>query len=218
MYKRVWIETDPRIMGVRNGVYQVELKENKSFVSKEEKDYYESYFASDINAFLLEGFKKINEKRITCITYFPLKGARETDFIVGVPHERGIDFLVTEKCLDVLESFKLPTYNKFKVNIEGFSSNYFAVGFPMVPNHFVDYSNSIFVDLATKERIQIADREEYKKSFSIGDRKIAVKYRLDYDIIAIQPFGLFFSEKLINAIEMNRLIGLQIEETEMILE
>ena len=69
MYKRVWIETDPRIMGVRNGVYQVELKENKSFVSKEEKDYYESYFASDINAFLLEGFKKINEKRITCITY-----------------------------------------------------------------------------------------------------------------------------------------------------
>ena len=42
MYKRVWIETDPRIMGVRNGVYQVELKENKSFVSKEEKDYYET--------------------------------------------------------------------------------------------------------------------------------------------------------------------------------
>ena len=38
MYKRVWIETDPRIMGVRNGVYQVELKENKSFVSKEEED------------------------------------------------------------------------------------------------------------------------------------------------------------------------------------
>ncbi len=33
MYKRVWIETDPRIMGVKNGVYQVELKENKSFVS-----------------------------------------------------------------------------------------------------------------------------------------------------------------------------------------
>ena len=105
MYRRVWIETDPRIMGVRNGVYQVELKENKSFVSKEEKDYYESYFASDINAFLLEGFKKINEKRITCITYFPLKGARKTDFIVGVPHERGIDLLVTEKCLDVLENF-----------------------------------------------------------------------------------------------------------------
>ena len=74
------------------------------------------------------------------------------------------------------------------------------------------------MDLAKKERIQIADREEYKKSFSIGDRKIAVKYRLDYDIITIQLFGLFFSEKLINAIEMNKLIGLQIEETEMILE
>ena len=71
----------------------------------------------------------------------------------------------------MLENFNLPIYNKFKVNIEGFSSNYFAVGFLMVPNYFVDYSNSIFVDLATKERIQIADREEYKKSFSIGDRK-----------------------------------------------
>lgn len=118
----------------------------------------------------------------------------------------------------MLESFKLPTYNKFKVNIEGFSSNYFAVGFPMVPNRFVDYSDSKFVDLTTKEHVQIADSEEYKKYFSIGDRKISVKYRLDYDIIAIQPFGLFFSGKLINAIKMNRLIGLQVEDTEMVLK
>ena len=217
-YKRVWIETDPLIMGVRNGVYQVELKEKKSFVSKEERNYYESYFASGINAFLLDDFKRIDEKKITCVTYFPLKGALETDFIVAAPHERGIDFLVTEKCLDVLESFKLPTYNKFKVNIEGFPSNYFAVGFPMVPNRFVDYSDSKFVDLTTKEHVQIADSEEYKKYFSIGDRKISVKYRLDYDIIAIQPFGLFFSGKLINAIKMNRLIGLQVEDTEMVLK
>ena len=88
----------------------------------------------------------------------------------------------------------------------------------MVPNHFVDYSDSKFVDLTTKEQIQIADSEEYKKYFSIGDRKISVKYWLDYDIIAIQPFGLFFSEKLINAIKMNRLIGLQVEDTEMVLK
>lgn len=62
-YKRVWIETDPLIMGVRNGVYQVELKEKKSFVSKEERNYYESYFASGINAFLLDYFKRIDEKK-----------------------------------------------------------------------------------------------------------------------------------------------------------
>lgn len=218
MYKKVTEESDPKIIGVKNGVYQVDLKEQKSFATKEEQKYYDSFFDRGTNRMLLNSFKKIDEEKISIITYFPLKSAKETDFVSYAPREPGINFLVSEKCLKVLEDFKLPDYNKIKVSIEGFSNKYYAIGFPMVSNNFVDYANSLFVNLMTKENLEINNEEDYKNKKYIGNKKIIVKDKLDFDIIGVQGFGLYFSEALIEAVKNNKLTGLQTQNTEMIFE
>lgn len=218
MFKKVNVESDPKIIGVKNGVYQVELKEKRSFVTKDEQKYYDNFFDSGTNRMLLESFKKIDDKKLSLVIYFPLKNARETDFVGYAPYEFGINFLVSERCLRLLENFKLPDYNKVKVSIEGFSNNYYGIGFPMLSNNLVDYANSLFVNLMTKEKLEINNGEDYKNQKYVDDKKIAVKNKIDFDVVGVQGFGLYFSETLIEAIKSNELTGLQIQNTEMIFE
>jgi hypothetical protein len=101
MYKTITPSSEPSIIGVNNGVYQVELNDKKSFLNKEEKKYYESYFNGNFSSFIIENFKKNNSQKITELLYFPLKKAKETDIVSFSPNEMGLSFLVSQKVINL---------------------------------------------------------------------------------------------------------------------
>jgi hypothetical protein len=219
MYKSVSTSSDPKEIGVNNGIYQVELLEKKSFVSNDEKKYYEEYFNGNVKSFLLDDFKKIKKDKLSLLTYYPLKKAKETDFISFSPNEMGLNFIVSERVMDIFESFNLYEYIKIPTKIEGFKSKFYTIGFPMIEIEKIDFNKSVFIDWKNNENILINSLNEFMhqkfETRALKTQKLFLKEKLNSVILYIQSEGLFFSNKLIEKLENENVTGFQIRNVEL---
>ncbi|MGJ8660373.1 MAG: hypothetical protein ACSHWV_11035 [Cellulophaga fucicola] len=216
MYKVVSHSSEPSIIGVNNGVYQVELNDKKSFLNKEEKRYYESYFNDSVDSFILENFKKNDSRKITELLYFPLKKAKETDFVCFSPFELGLDFIVSQKALNIIEQFALPDYIKIPAKINGFKNDYYTIGFPIVTNDRINFPKSKFYHRIKKIELDNLSFEDYKKVSGALVKTLTlelVNTNYKKDILNLQGQGLFFSNPLISKLQENNIIGLEIGNT-----
>ncbi|BFM44106.1 hypothetical protein CFS9_27470 [Flavobacterium sp. CFS9] len=215
MYKNIRTESDPKIIGVNNGVYQVELNDRKSFVNKEEKKNYENYFDGNFNSFSIDNFKNIEKNKVTILTYFPLKKAKETDFVSFSPNEMGLNFIISQKVLDIFESFNLCEFIKIPTKIEGFKNNFYTIGFPITNYDFLDFPESFFLD-SLGNRNLIESYEEYDvKRYDIKVKKLKLRRKTSSNIIYSQIKGLFFSNELVEKLRQEDVVGFQICDTEL---
>lgn len=215
-YKIVSASSEPSVIGVRSGVCQVELKDNGSFVSKEEKKYYENYFNGNFNAFILENFKNVDLSLLTELTYFPLKSAKETDFVRFSPNEMGLNFLVSQKVIDVIEKFPIDNYIKIPSKINGFTNKYYTVGFPIITEDKINYNQSIFYHLIQQKELSNLSKDDYKKISGALVKTKSIELlgcEAKSDIINLEGQGIFFSTSLITQLQEKKIIGLEIGQT-----
>lgn len=150
-YKKFYVSYDPVITGINNGGAQLELKENKSFISKEEKNKFNKYIDENLNnrdRVFLKTFKSINEEQISSIKYYPTrKKIKKTDFISYLPYEFGLNYIISEKAYDVIKMYKIPSLlNKINIGIEGWENDkFYLIGFPMIPDTEIDLKKIHFL-------------------------------------------------------------------------
>ena len=129
------INLDPKITGRRNGSFAVEIKKN-SFEKDEHKEYFNSFFDSnsnDIKGVRIETFQQFDLKKCPSVIYFPMtKSIKKLDFMYYAPYELGIDFLISEKVVDIISAYKLPIHNKIPVKIDTFDEKYLVVPEPVL--------------------------------------------------------------------------------------
>lgn len=215
-YKLVSPSSEPSVIGVKNGVCQVELKDNNSFASKEEKKYYESYFNGNFSSFILENFRNVDLSKLTELIYFPLKSAKETDFVRFSPNEMGLNFLVSQKVIDIIENFSIHNYIKIPSKIKGFNNDYYTIGFPIITEDKINYPQSIFYHLIKKTEFSNLSKEDYNEISGALVKTKSIEllsYKPKSDIINLQGQGIFFSTSLISKLEEEQIIGLEMGQT-----
>ncbi len=168
-YKKFDVSYDPVITGINNGGAQLELKENKSFISKEEKNKFNKYIDENLNnrdRVFLKTFKSINEEQISSIKYYPTrKKIKRTDFISYLPYEFGLNYIISEKAYDVIKMYKIPSLlNKINIGIEGWENDkFYLIGFPMIPDTEIDLKKSIFYDTQRNEKVNFKSYQDYNE-------------------------------------------------------
>ncbi|MDO7138818.1 hypothetical protein [Algibacter lectus] len=211
-YIKTETEYEPKITGSPNGVYTVEIKEKKSFISKDEKDYFNEFIdknSEDIKRVCEQDFVKIDNKRISEIIYFPsYKRAKEIDVVRYCPHQMGFQLLVSEKVYEIFKKHRIPDYNVIPSKIETFEKNYFILGFPMIENRFIDFNKSKFYDFKLQKKITYKNYNDYAElNFSRYPLETYLTENYNYDIINLQAEGMYFSESLLTELENNGIIG-----------
>jgi len=216
MHRIVFPSSELSVIGVNNGVYQVELLDKKSFLNNEERKYYKSYFSGNFNSFTLENYKKNNPKKITELIYFPLKKAKETDFVRFSPNEMGLNFLVSQKVINLIEQFLLPDYIKIPAKINGFKNNYYTIGFPIITERAINFHKSKFYHRIKKVELNNLSYEDYKEVSGALVKTLSlelVNTNCTKDILNIQGQGLFFSNLLISKLKEENIIGFEVGNT-----
>jgi hypothetical protein len=219
MYKIISPSSEPSIIGVNNGVYQVELIDKKSFINKEEKQYYENFFSGKFTSFIFDNFQNINLTKITELKYFPLKKANETDFVRFSPNEMGLNFIVSQKVIDIFKQFSIYDYIKIPSKIDGFQTNYYTIGFPIITDNFINFPKSKFYHLINKTEFNNLSHEEYKKISGALVKTLSLELtdnNFKSDIINLQGQGIFFSNSLISKLKDENVTSFEIGNTTLI--
>lgn len=217
MYSKIGISPDPKIIGVNNGIYQVELKDKKSFIDSEERKYYNNYFNGEVDDFIIGKFKNVDDKALSLLTYFPLKKAKRTDLVGFSPYEIGLNFVISEKCFDIINSFFQSEYIKIKSQIENWEGVFYTVGFPMIPIDKINIRKSLFIDIKTGNTVVYSSvnkfLEEKRNGVALKTKLIVLDDFPQWDIVNIQGIGVHFSESLINTLESNNITGLYLYDS-----
>ncbi|ECP2507212.1 hypothetical protein FY562_24100, partial [Salmonella enterica] len=188
--------------------------------SKEDKKYFEGFFlknSKDYNRVMIDDFKCIDVNKIQEICFFPVrKKIKEIDMIDFCPFKLGLDFLISKKLFDIMNNFNLPPVNKIPTRINTFNTEYFLIGFPMIPQERIDLNKSIFFDTKKRSEFNLKSYDAFiNTDFSVKPRKIYPDVFYDVDAIGFQGKGLFFSNRLIDAIQDAGIVGLHVDDTEM---
>ena len=204
-------EYESAITGIsKNWIHAVEINKKQSFKNDNEKKYFYDVIENCWNT--NNGFCKFDNDKISEIIFFPkLKKIKQIDIIRHSPVGIGLDFIISNRTLNILKSFKLPECNIIPVKIDTFTDNYFLTGFSAIEPSEIDFSKSVFID--NEKNIKFNSFEEWNKinysKKSPGELYLGNIY--DYDVINIRMVdGLYFSERLIETIEKNNIIGFKI--------
>lgn len=164
-------ESDPKIIGVKDGVAQVEIDES-GFVNKE---LYQSLVAF-FNAFTYwqkEDFAPPENFVIECAR--PLKGAVLTDFLTYKPHLMACPFMISERIKQLFEIYNLQEHYYFQVklyyNDELIRNQYYLMYCPYLDYRIVDFSKSSFYtgsELLGKKKITFNNKNEYLEFLKIN--------------------------------------------------
>jgi len=207
-YYKINISCEPSIIGVNDASAQVEIRTkpaNHSFANESERQYYCDFVAEnekELSRAYTDNFAIITSSKIPIIHAFKTKKkVKEVDIMHYRVYERGFDFVISKKLLDVIEKYKLSDYNKIKVEVENFDTEYYLVGFPMISPQKFDFEKSVFYDCFREKKKIFKNFETYDNYDGfLASKNIVLKNKFEYDVLTI-PGGVFFSEELVNEIE-----------------
>lgn len=211
MLQEIRTSCEPAVIGVRNGLYQTEFIDAKSFPSKDVKEKFASVFTNPLN---LSAFKD------ECVKAFALKRAKQTDIVSCDSGIFDLDFLISQKAADVIKSFKVNLI-KVPVEIDGWSGKYFAASFPKYGVIIVNFPESIFVyqdyDNEQGKFIDIVKSinapDEYGELMAeIAPRKISLSQKVEDKAFHINGMGLFFSRNILDAFLSEQISGFSLHD------
>lgn len=211
-------DSDPKTIGVRNGVHQGEIKWSKFLNDKVQMDILE-YFSLEKYRTNMNEVKPYDFEIEYVEAY---KSAKLTDFFTFTPRLWGIEFLITENVKALLDKFCLPvhTYIPAQIYKKGKSYQYWALYIPYTYRlDSIDFKNTIFFkgsELSGKEYLQFDNVEDWNKNKVFGVEKLCLnnnfKRTLNLFKISFGGGGYYISESLKEAIGKAELTGIVIKE------
>ncbi len=210
--------SDPKIIGVNNGVHQGEIKWRKFANNKAQKIIME-YFSLEKYRKNIEEIESFNFEIQYVEAY---RSAKLTDFFRFTPRLWGIEFFVTNEVKELFSQFNLPMHAYIPVNIYHKQKlyNYSALYIPYSYRlDSIDFENSIFFkgnEILGKKYFKFKDEEDWSKNKISQAEKLFFNENFDKSLdLFISSFGgggYYVSERLKKAIEEHSLTGVRLLE------
>jgi hypothetical protein len=218
-YYKIHRSYEPSIIGLNDASAQVEIinkKTKHSFENEDERLYFNNFInknRKDTNRVTMNSFAVVDTSKISFINaHKTKKRIKEVDIMYYMPREAGFDIVFSKKILEFIEKYKLSDYNKVNLKIEGFNTEYYLIGFPLIKIEEIDFKKSLFYDSFAKKEFVFNNYEDYENHTGFVEAKnIILQQKFEYDVLKV-PFGIFFSEKLVSDIEKIDLKALEIYE------
>lgn len=214
MYYNLRLDWDPKVIGVKNGIYQVELDE-KAYDKGTYVDLKSLFIGGEFTA--KQEYPDVNFK----FCFKKLKSAKKTDFISFTPTFNHGLFLVSEKVISVFKQFNVQPHKYFETVIydsptENLDSSYSLFYSVLQDWNVIDFNKTVFTSGGYGNNPIIehsfTDENEMKKFYGITKAKIlALSERFDssLDFFLTRLGGLFVSEELKLELERNKLTGIK---------
>lgn len=214
MYYNIELAWEPQIIGVKNGVYQVEL---------DKRSYDKKTFAKIESLFINNEFtvNQMYPDLDFSFNFKKLKSAKKTTFMSFSPYLNHCHFLVHKNILDLLLKFNIQKYKTFKSVIydsptENLDNNYELFNLVLNNWNLIDFDNTVFTSggFGNNPKIEhkFSDENELKTFKGIARVKtLAMSKDFDttLDLFLTRLGGLFVSEKLKLVLEENNATGIK---------
>jgi hypothetical protein len=210
---------EPSVIGLNDASAQVEILNKKtkhSFANENEWLYFNDYSNSNrknTSRVSMDDFLAIDNSKIERINLIKTKKrVKEVDIMYYLPRYIGFDIVFSRKLLDAIEKYSLSNFNKLNATVEDFNTEYYIIGLPLIDFEKIDFPKSTFFASFRKGKYVFKNYEDYKNhSGLIEAEKIVLNTTYEYDVLKI-PFGIYFSERLVNEIEKLNLVALEINK------
>ena len=197
------LPSDPKIIGVRNGIMQVEICDDAFLTTLRATDP-----QSDA----------VPAGRIRCLRV--LRGAKMTDFLSFGPHLWKCPFLLHERTQALLAPFNTRFTHTFPVEVPGGAPNvndYALVRVPLLGAGFIDFSRSTYCTgndlLNNKQQLRFATPQEFLHSqeWLKWPEHLVLTPAFDrhLDLFNLQGAGLYVSERVKQALEQAQTTGVK---------
>ncbi|WP_235657833.1 hypothetical protein [Salmonella enterica] len=109
------------------------------------------------------------------------------------PFKLGLDFLISKKLFDIMNNFNLPPVNKIPTRINTFNTEYFLIGFPMIPQERIDLNKSIFFDTKKRSEFNLKSYDAFiNTDFLLNPEKYIQMYFTMLILSVFRGKGYFF--------------------------
>ncbi|WKK59673.1 DUF1629 domain-containing protein [Sphingobacterium sp. BN32] len=214
MYYNLRLDWDPKVIGVKNGIYQVEL-DKKSYDKMVYKKLDNLFISSEFTA--KQEYPELDFR----FCFKKLKSAKKTSFMSFSPYLKHGHFLVEKKTLELLEHFNIQKHKNYETeifdsNYESYDDNYKLFYCVLQDWDVIDFEKSIFKSggFGNEPEIEFKFKDENELRNFKGIAKVktlALTNRFDksLDFFHTRLGGLFVSEKLKLEFERNNTTGIK---------
>lgn len=217
-YYQISVSTEPKIIGVRNGIYQIEIDEKSVLENDNYIEFKQHFSRKNIDFWNVQD--KVHQLFPPMLNGTLVKKAIVTDIMGYAPAYRFLDYIYSDKFINIIKVFNIGDYKTFDLNISGVLEKYNFLFLETVTNNQINFEQSSIITghkvYNDVKRHQIRNEEEYGaflQQSPLGSfEKIAIpSHYSGKDIISIQAIpNKFYSEKLIDFLLDCGVTGLQI--------
>ena len=212
MYYNLELDWDPKVIGVKNGVFQLELDVNA----------YDKFAYAKMEHYFIKNNPTINSEftESDFKFYFKmLKLSKKTTFMSFAPYLNHCHFLIKSSVLELFNSFNVQDHKSFESVVYDSTKedldNSYKLFFLKYQNwNVVDFQNTVFSSGGFGNKPQIehiftSENELLKFDGIARVRTLALTRYFDnsLDFFHTRLGGLFVSERLKNALEHNNVTG-----------
>lgn len=222
MYHNIRLDWDPKVIGVKNGIYQVEL-DAKSYNKKNYEELVAHFIEGETAK---QEYSEVNFK-----FYFKkIKSANKTSFMSFTPNFKNSNFLIDSNTLELFKSFKLHQYKTYEAvlydsHTENFDNGYKLFYSILQDWNVIDFGNTVFISggFGNNPKVEHKFQDENELRLFNGITKVktlALNSTFDssLDFFHTRLGGVFVSEKLKLALEKNGTTGIKlIKDIEVLL-
>jgi len=214
MYYNIRLDWDPKVIGVKNGVYQVEL-DKKAYNKKVYTQLDSLFISGEFNA--NQVYPEIDFE----FCFKKLKSAKKTSFISFTPYLKHCHFLVQNNIIELFNSFNIQRYKLFDAVIydlptENKDDSYRLFYSVLQDWDVINIDKTVFTSggFGNNPKIEhsfINENEMYKFKGITKVKTLALTKSFDnsLDFFHTRIGGLFVSEKLKLALEKNGVTGIK---------
>ena len=215
VYYNIKTSWDPKIIGVKNGIYQVELLEKK--YTKEYLVQFNKYFHSEL---LLDN----SLPPFDIVFHFQkLKLARLTDVISFSPYLNYCHFILNDKAIRCLERFNVQNYHLLPVVIydehgKETDTNYKMFFCKLMDWNIIDFKNTVFstggygnFEIQYHTFINYEDYKKFNKITKVTKLGLNKEFDNSLDFFCTRLGGIFISNALKNEFLENNITGLDVD-------
>ncbi|MCO6164496.1 hypothetical protein [Flavobacterium sp. NRK F7] len=220
-YYQVAMSSEPKIIGVNNGVYQVELDKRNVDTNNEEYQKFIEWFNYDNPDFWTKQ-EVVQTLKSPVIKSILLKKAKITDLMSYAPQYHCLYNIYSEKFINILKAFNIGDYSLFDFEIKDVSEKYYLMFIKTIPSSELIYDKSIIYTgnkfLNNVKYLPVNNYQDYldlnkDEGLLTNFEKITIsKEHYGKDIIEVQVTSKpYYSEKLVDFLLDCGITGLEIK-------
>lgn len=205
-YYQIGITAEPKVMGVANGIHQIEIEKKEMQNDLAFQDFLCFFNRKNTNFWKRQN--EVKNFKIPVINAKLLKKAKITDVMGYTENISFLNYVYSDKYISILKPFNIGEYSTFEVAIENVKEKYYMLFIETIGFDKIDFKNSLVITghKATNniKYHSVNNHDEYidfKQKNILGSfEKLAISIEnLGKDIICVQSISdPFYSEKLID--------------------